>query len=464
MARLPIPGSDEGEWGEILNEYLLQAHANDGSIKPGVVTLDNLEPAVQSQLTASIGATGTTGPSGAIGATGPSGPSGAQGIAGAAGSTGPTGATGPAGADSNVPGPTGATGPIGATGPAGSAGPLLASTPQTVIVSTGSESRPSVSDVTIWVSPSGTWPTNAIATDIVYLPDGVTPPDIAAPSTPTGLSATPSNDQFSVSWTASTDNVAVTGYRVRLNGGTAVTATGRTHTFSSLTPATQYLFEVQAYDGDGNNSAWVGLIVTTAAQSSVLWQDQFERAAGAAGNGWTGINGSPVTNGSALISTGSGFQMLLNNGIGTLPDNCRIRVGLPQSRRRVYTGIVARCNADGGGGIKLFTGENGTSYIDQMCAGLSSTHTDAGAAQGEEMFVNKPHQSGYDAAQTLWSGSGSVELRVDFDGDEVRGYVNDNHFITLVSTQRNDGGSGHYVGFNGETNVAPFEYITVEAL
>ena len=34
MARLPIPGSDAGNWGDILNDYLSQAHLNDGTLKP----------------------------------------------------------------------------------------------------------------------------------------------------------------------------------------------------------------------------------------------------------------------------------------------------------------------------------------------------------------------------------------------------------------------------------------------
>ena len=33
MARLPQPGGDSGNWGEILNEYLSQAHNGDGSLK-----------------------------------------------------------------------------------------------------------------------------------------------------------------------------------------------------------------------------------------------------------------------------------------------------------------------------------------------------------------------------------------------------------------------------------------------
>lgn len=37
MARLPQPGSDDGQWGTILNTYLQVSHAADGSIKAGAV-------------------------------------------------------------------------------------------------------------------------------------------------------------------------------------------------------------------------------------------------------------------------------------------------------------------------------------------------------------------------------------------------------------------------------------------
>jgi hypothetical protein len=37
MARLPVPGGDTGQWGDILNEYLATSHASDGSLKSGSV-------------------------------------------------------------------------------------------------------------------------------------------------------------------------------------------------------------------------------------------------------------------------------------------------------------------------------------------------------------------------------------------------------------------------------------------
>ncbi len=44
MARLPTPGADAGNWGEILNEYLSQSHASDGKLKDNSVTASSLAP------------------------------------------------------------------------------------------------------------------------------------------------------------------------------------------------------------------------------------------------------------------------------------------------------------------------------------------------------------------------------------------------------------------------------------
>jgi hypothetical protein len=38
MARLPVPGSDENTWGNVLNDFLTQAHNTDGTIKDSAVT------------------------------------------------------------------------------------------------------------------------------------------------------------------------------------------------------------------------------------------------------------------------------------------------------------------------------------------------------------------------------------------------------------------------------------------
>lgn len=41
MSRLPQPGADAGQWGDILNDYLRQAHNSDGTLK--TITISNVE-------------------------------------------------------------------------------------------------------------------------------------------------------------------------------------------------------------------------------------------------------------------------------------------------------------------------------------------------------------------------------------------------------------------------------------
>lgn len=44
MARLPIPGADDGKWGDVLNEFLKQIHNDNGSLKNNTVTSGALAP------------------------------------------------------------------------------------------------------------------------------------------------------------------------------------------------------------------------------------------------------------------------------------------------------------------------------------------------------------------------------------------------------------------------------------
>ncbi|MBI3889592.1 hypothetical protein HY312_03395, partial [Candidatus Saccharibacteria bacterium] len=48
MVRLPQPGADNGNWGTILNEYLLASHKSDGMIKDNAVGEAQLQDGVVS--------------------------------------------------------------------------------------------------------------------------------------------------------------------------------------------------------------------------------------------------------------------------------------------------------------------------------------------------------------------------------------------------------------------------------
>jgi hypothetical protein len=98
---------------------------------------------------------------------------------------------------------------------------------------------------------------------------GRKPCDTTAPSSPTALVAgAATSSSISASWTASTDNVAVTGYDVFLNGVKVGTTTSTTYTFSGLPCATSSLLDVDAYDAAGNRSAKSSLTASTQACSS----------------------------------------------------------------------------------------------------------------------------------------------------------------------------------------------------
>lgn len=44
MARLPVPGADQGNWGSILNDYLSQALKPDGTVRDNAITANNIAP------------------------------------------------------------------------------------------------------------------------------------------------------------------------------------------------------------------------------------------------------------------------------------------------------------------------------------------------------------------------------------------------------------------------------------
>ena len=85
----------------------------------------------------------------------------------------------------------------------------------------------------------------------------VTTGDGSAPTAPTNLNATArSSNSFQLNWTASTDNIAVTGYEIFRNGTLIGTTTTTSFVVSGLSPSTTYAMTVKAFDEAGNRSAF----------------------------------------------------------------------------------------------------------------------------------------------------------------------------------------------------------------
>jgi endoglucanase len=92
--------------------------------------------------------------------------------------------------------------------------------------------------------------------------------DTTPPSAPSNLSVTgTTSSSVSLSWSASTDNVGVTGYKI-FRGGTQVgTATATSFTDSGLSASTAYSYTVKANDAAGNVSTASNSVSATTASA-----------------------------------------------------------------------------------------------------------------------------------------------------------------------------------------------------
>lgn len=96
--------------------------------------------------------------------------------------------------------------------------------------------------------------------------------DTEAPSAPTAL-ATSNVGQYSLTltWTASADNIGVSGYHIYRNGVLLSTNSTTSYSDNSVTPGTTYSYSVKAYDAFGNESLFSQSVsVTTLASTGNL--------------------------------------------------------------------------------------------------------------------------------------------------------------------------------------------------
>jgi chitodextrinase len=137
----------------------------------------------------------------------------------------------------------------------------------TTVTATGSYSA------SVYVSPNSAYVTQIAA---FKLGSG----DTAPPKAPTGLTATAaSGSEVDLSWTASTDNVGVTGYQIqRCQGASCTTfaqigtSTAATYSDTTVATSTTYSYRVLATDAAGNLSGYsnTASATTSSATPTVL--------------------------------------------------------------------------------------------------------------------------------------------------------------------------------------------------
>jgi YD repeat-containing protein len=84
----------------------------------------------------------------------------------------------------------------------------------------------------------------------------VTTPDGTAPTAPTGLAASViSANEIDLSWSAASDNVGVTGYKIYRNGSAVAIVSSTSYADNVLQPQTTYTYQVSALDAANNESS-----------------------------------------------------------------------------------------------------------------------------------------------------------------------------------------------------------------
>jgi len=151
--------------------------------------------------------------------------------------------------------------------------------------------------------------------------------DTTAPSVPSNLAVTGvTSSSASLSWSQSTDNVGVAGYRVYRNGTQVGTTAGTTFTDTGLSASTRYTYTVAAFDAAGNvSSQSLGVNATTSAGSgggggsgcTATYAVASQWSTGFTANVTVANNGSTTSNGWKVTWTWSGSQQITNawNGV-----------------------------------------------------------------------------------------------------------------------------------------------------
>ena len=259
--------------------------------------------------------------------------------------------------------------------------------------------------------------------------------DTEDPVSPTNLIATPSFVTASISWSESTDNAGVTGYRVYRDNVLLATVATTTFDDAGLVSGTGYLYGVEAEDSAGNTSPRVEVATTTLADSEdpgvplnlvatageqsvdLTWQAPMDNV---------GVTGYEIRRDNSLIATvptpgftdsgltdGTTYQYDVRalDGAGNVSE-----AALASATPRVLGPVVIRLNSGGFG----FTGAGADIWYDDYGFNIGSTSTTsipiAGTAD-QVLYQSERYDGSSNGADLEYSfviDDGQYEVRLHF--------------------------------------------------
>ncbi|GAA3007675.1 cellulose 1,4-beta-cellobiosidase [Streptomyces sp. KhCrAH-43] len=223
--------------------------------------------------------------------------------------------------------------------------------------------------------------------------------DTQAPTAPTGLTSTAkTSSSVSLSWTASSDNKAVTGYDVYRGSAKVGSTTTTSYTDSGLSASTAYSYTVKAKDAAGNvSAASSALSVTTSAGG---------------GTGTGSLKVQYKNNDSSATDNQIRFGLQLVNTGSTAVDLSTVKLRYwftPESGSSTF-GTACDYAVLGCGKLSLAVKTNGSSagashYLE---VSFGSGSLAAGASTGEmQLRLNKSDWSNFNEADDYSHGTGT---------------------------------------------------------
>ena len=115
-----------------------------------------------------------------------------------------------------------------------------------------------------------------ISGSMTFLTSGTAIVDTTPPTVPSDLQVSATDTTATITWSASTDDVGVSGYRVTVDQQEAVTVREERLALTGLQPETEYAVKVTAFDAAGNESEPAQITVKTLEKSPVVLHDTFD--------------------------------------------------------------------------------------------------------------------------------------------------------------------------------------------
>lgn len=231
--------------------------------------------------------------------------------------------------------------------------------------------------------------------------------DTQAPTTPTNLvSSAISSSGFTVSWTASGDNVGVSAYEVQVNGAAVATPTSPTVSLTGYAAASTYAVRVRARDAAGNWSALsTPLNVTTTGVGDTV-----------APTVPTGVAASGITSGSATISWTPATDAVGVTGYDVQFNG--VSKGTPSAATLAVTGLVPETQYQ----VRVRARDAAGNWSGLSTA-ITFTTTAAVVISGHSVFAATPALtfSRYNDGGTLQVATGFYTYQSDTVGWKVKG-------------------------------------------